>query len=174
MRELLQTQRTHAEHLINFSKRTASADGHPKGGMDSPPLVSRGRASPVVPLQSREHFTTREKHERGLNSSPGLDPNLDRKGLYSYRAPVQAYRNIPYAVGLGITSVAPAPQWQPAWRTFPLKVFRGSDYTVMKVQAHWDDEVLLRELRKTYDRLRTWRKWLSLRNVRYVNRLALC
>ncbi|TFY62181.1 hypothetical protein EVJ58_g4031 [Rhodofomes roseus] len=56
--------------------------------------------------------------------------------------------------------------WCPAWEVFPLKVFRGAEYKVLRIQGEWDDAALLSELRKTYDDLRTiWRKWFSLRNV---------
>ncbi|KAI0806082.1 hypothetical protein BC629DRAFT_1282444, partial [Irpex lacteus] len=74
------------------------------------------------------------------------------------------YPNIPFAAGLAI-GIQNIPSWQPVWQVFPLKAFRGSDYTFLKIQPHWDDADLLRELSKTYDRLRTWRKWFSLRNV---------
>lgn len=92
---------------------------------------------------------------------------------YSNEIPFKTYPNLPYAVGLGLTTKEQLkrglPTWAPAWSVFPLKVFRGSDFTYLKIQASWDDEMLLRELNKTYDRLRTvWRKWFSLRNVRYV------
>ncbi|OBZ72153.1 hypothetical protein A0H81_07390 [Grifola frondosa] len=56
--------------------------------------------------------------------------------------------------------------WKPAWTVFPLKVFRGVDHDVLKIQPEWDDEDLLRELKKKYDKLRTfWRKWFSLKSV---------
>ncbi|KAI0090228.1 hypothetical protein BDY19DRAFT_984582 [Irpex rosettiformis] len=79
---------------------------------------------------------------------------------------IRAYPNIPFAAGLalGIQSL-PRSGWQPVWQVFPLKAFRGSNYTFLKIESHWDDADLLRELSRTYDRLRTWRKWFSLRNV---------
>jgi len=81
--------------------------------------------------------------------------------------PFQPYVNLVHAVGLPHQLKSEAGDgWCPAWRVFPLKVFRGSDYKIMKIQAEWDDEALLSELRRTYDDLRTvWRKWFSLRNV---------
>lgn len=95
------------------------------------------------------------------------------KRIHEYvdEIPLKAYPNIPYAAGLRSTR-KPKPSsdllaWKPVWTIFPLKVFRGSDFTYLNIQAGWDDEMLLRELNKTYDHLRTvWRKWISLRNVR--------
>lgn len=105
----------------------------------------------------------------------------DEKHSYEnvHKAPLQAYPNIPYAAGLRLTTKdqlsRDLPTWAPAWKVFPLKVFRGSDFKYLKIQADWDDEMLLRELNKTYDRLRTvWRKWFSLRNVRYVRHTPFC
>ncbi|KAH9917249.1 uncharacterized protein B0H18DRAFT_883935 [Fomitopsis serialis] len=81
--------------------------------------------------------------------------------------PFQPYVNLVHAVGLPHQLKSKAEDgWRPAWRVFPLKVFRGSDYKIMKIEAAWDDEALLSELRRTYDDLRTvWRKWFSLRNA---------
>lgn len=79
--------------------------------------------------------------------------------------------NIAFAAGLGhpflLNVRSCQPQWSPPWRMFPLKVFRGPDFTYVKIQSHWDDEALLRELNKTYNNLRRfWRRWFSLRSVR--------
>lgn len=79
----------------------------------------------------------------------------------------RAYPNLPYAVGLGV-GTQNITSWEPEWKEFPLKAFRGSKYKILYIQKQWDDAELLRELNGTYDRLRTWRKWLSLRNVRYA------
>ena len=39
----------------------------------------------------------------------------------------------------------------------------------LKIEKHWDDAALLRELSRSYNELRTiWRKWFSLRSVRRV------
>lgn len=80
------------------------------------------------------------------------------------------YPNRAFAAGLAISKKGCGDGWKPDWDgVFPLKVFRGAEYRVVRVPAHWDDESLLRELRKTYDGLRkVWRKWVSLRNVGYV------
>ncbi|OCH91712.1 hypothetical protein OBBRIDRAFT_872234 [Obba rivulosa] len=65
-----------------------------------------------------------------------------------------------YAVGLHTQH-----PWIPPQTNFPLKTFRGSDHTVMYIRPSWDDERLLRELKKTYNKLRGfWRKWFSLKN----------
>ncbi|KAF9811056.1 hypothetical protein IEO21_06685 [Rhodonia placenta] len=83
------------------------------------------------------------------------------------------YPNRAFAAGLAISKKGCGDGWKPDWDgVFPLKVFRGAEYRVVRVPAHWDDESLLRELRKTYDGLRkVWRKWVSLRNVGYPNRI---
>ncbi|TFY62183.1 hypothetical protein EVJ58_g4024 [Rhodofomes roseus] len=38
----------------------------------------------------------------------------------------------------------------------------------MCFDAQWDDARLLKEMRKTYDKLRSWRKWCSLKSVRSI------
>lgn len=83
------------------------------------------------------------------------------------RASFQPYVNLAHAVGLPhMLKKEPGDGWAPVWTVFPLKVFRGSAYRFVKIQAEWDDEALLGELSKTYDELRTvWRKWFSLRSV---------
>ena len=59
-----------------------------------------------------------------------------------------------------------ATDWKPTWEVFPLKVFRGMDFKIIEIKPDWDDEVLLRELSRTYDELRTWlRKWFSMKGV---------
>ncbi|KAI0353640.1 hypothetical protein OH77DRAFT_1406358 [Trametes cingulata] len=79
------------------------------------------------------------------------------------------YPHRPYAAGLHAVRRC-SDDWRPPWRVFPLKAFRGSSYTYIKIRANWDDEDLLRELSRSYDRLRTvWRKWFSLRSVRYAD-----
>ncbi|KAJ3522424.1 hypothetical protein NM688_g8877 [Phlebia brevispora] len=82
---------------------------------------------------------------------------------------VPPYSSLSHTARLSLSSrkLFPYPgSWVPVWKTFPLKVFRGPEFTYLKIQADWDDEMLLRELGKTYDKLRTvWRKWFSLRSV---------
>lgn len=100
---------------------------------------------------------------------------------YSHRSPMYTmtsapYPNLAYAAGLYIPSVPDRPRnkearqqktdWNPTWEVFPLKAFRGSSYTILKIQREWTDEELLRALKRTYDKLRTpLRKWLSLKSV---------
>ena len=85
---------------------------------------------------------------------------------------VEGYPSLPFAAGLRLMNKDAktcAAEWKPAWKVFPLKAFRGSSFTYMKIYPHWDDEALLTELNRTYDKLRTvWRKWFSLRGVRYA------
>ena len=77
------------------------------------------------------------------------------------------YPNRAFAAGLQISHSSSEKNWRPAWVVFPLKAFRGCNYTFVRIQSHWDDEQLLRELRRVYDKLRTpWRKWFSLKSVR--------
>ncbi|TFY62190.1 hypothetical protein EVJ58_g4023 [Rhodofomes roseus] len=42
----------------------------------------------------------------------------------------------------------------------------GSRSHIMTFDRTWDDERLLKEMRKTYDGLRSWRRWFSLKNIR--------
>lgn len=143
--ELLDFQREQQEHHRQYEDRLLAAlrwrdTGVPYSRPHTPSIAAHNR--------TEERFT--EKKEIHLRD--GFD--------------VRAYPNIPFAAGLAI-GIQNIPSWQPVWQVFPLKAFRGSDYTFLKIQPHWDDADLLRELSKTYDRLRTWRKWFSLRNVRY-------
>ncbi|KAH9895257.1 hypothetical protein C8Q73DRAFT_825911 [Cubamyces lactineus] len=83
-------------------------------------------------------------------------------------AHARPYPHRPYAAGLRALRRC-SEDWNPRWEVFPLKAFRGSSYTYIKIQAKWDDEDLLKELGRSYDRLRTvWRKWFSLRSVRSI------
>lgn len=85
--------------------------------------------------------------------------------------PKKPYPSRPYAAGLRAVRQC-SDDWSPPWKVFPLKAFRGSNYMFLKIQADWDDADLLRELGRSYDKLRTvWRKWFSLRSVRCVNRV---
>lgn len=82
---------------------------------------------------------------------------------------VKPYANFVHAVGLPLLKNK-EDEWKPAWKVFPLKVFRGADYKILKISADWDDEALLTELGSMYDDLRMfWRKWFSLRSVAYVH-----
>ncbi|EMD33725.1 hypothetical protein CERSUDRAFT_67868 [Gelatoporia subvermispora B] len=59
--------------------------------------------------------------------------------------------------------------WIPPHSVFPLKAFRGADYTVLYIEPSWDDAKLLQELKKTYDSLRgLWRRCFSLKNVQCI------
>ncbi|TFK93810.1 hypothetical protein K466DRAFT_572289 [Polyporus arcularius HHB13444] len=78
------------------------------------------------------------------------------------------YPSRAYAAGLRAVR-RHSDDWSPPWKVFPLKAFRGSNYMFLKIEAHWDDADLLRELSRSYDKLRTiWRKWFSLRSVRSI------
>ncbi|RPD55002.1 hypothetical protein L226DRAFT_555066 [Lentinus tigrinus ALCF2SS1-7] len=67
----------------------------------------------------------------------------------SYSAPgpttKRPYPSRPYAAGLQAVRRC-SDDWSPPWKVFPLKAFRGSSYTFLKIQANWDDADLLREL----------------------------
>ncbi|KAI0667960.1 hypothetical protein C8Q78DRAFT_981257 [Trametes maxima] len=58
--------------------------------------------------------------------------------------------------------------WEPPWEVFPLKVFRTKDFKVVEVKREWDDEDLLIALKKTYDGLRGFRKFLGLKDVGHL------
>ena len=53
------------------------------------------------------------------------------------------YANIVHVVGLPHLLKNKEVQWKPIWKVFPLKVFRGADYKILKINAEWDDETLL-------------------------------
>ncbi|OBZ72149.1 hypothetical protein A0H81_07394 [Grifola frondosa] len=87
---------------------------------------------------------------------------------YKKEVKLKPYPNRPYAAGLPL-GLQCADDWKPVWTVFPLKAFRGSSYTYLKIKAEWDDSDLLLELSRTYDKLRTvWRKWFSLKSVRSI------
>lgn len=48
----------------------------------------------------------------------------------------------------------------------------------MVIDTSWDDATLFREMRRTYDKLRSWRRWISLRSVKCITlvwvRRVLC
>lgn len=46
--------------------------------------------------------------------------------------------------------------------------YRGSHRHEMSYDARWDDAHLLEEMRKTYNQMRSWRRWFSLKNVRSI------
>lgn len=116
--------------------------------------------------------------------TPGMPVSLNMPGTTSHMGvpPVSPayslYAQLPAAVGLNrmppknpqILSSGRSPRaalaFNPSWATFPLKVFRGVSHTTLVIKPNWDDEELLRELSNTYDSLRAWRKWLSLRDVK--------
>lgn len=93
------------------------------------------------------------------------------------------YTQAPAAVGLGhmpsgsaqiSSSGHPKPPFNPQWRVFHLQVFRGASHRTLKIKPDWDDEDLLRGLKKTYDDLRSWRKFFSLRDVGCVSLQLNC
>ncbi len=61
-----------------------------------------------------------------------------------------------------------APSWEPAWECFSLAVWRQAQHETINVKPGWDDEDLVRELKKAYDGLRAWRRLLSLKGPRYA------
>ncbi|KIP11009.1 hypothetical protein PHLGIDRAFT_21907 [Phlebiopsis gigantea 11061_1 CR5-6] len=109
-----------------------------------------------------------------------VSPNMDLPGRFQSEGydtkdfnikELEAYSpKIVLATGLGhpfLQRNCPSgPKWSPPWKVFPLKAFRGSDFTYVKIKSDWDDEALLRQISKTYEDLRKfWRRWFSLRSV---------
>lgn len=154
----------------------------------SPSESSKNIVSWVGPELPTEVFARkRTRRKPDFVNKPGLEPKdsseitavpLGRRGTPQGRPtvaqppvghdlPFRPYVNLMHAVGLPHTlKEERVDVWEPVWTVFPLKIFRGSAYKFVKIQADWDDEALLRELCKTYDELRTvWRKWFSLRSV---------
>lgn len=137
-------------------------DISPRNPLFSPSLTEVVQIEPsptIVQPEASDEIQTEKKRE------------VNRHG--SYTQPPFYSTNIAFAAGLGHPFLLKArgyePKWCPPWRVFPLKAFRGSDFTYIKIHAHWDDEALLRELNRTYNNLRRfWRRWFSLRGVRFV------
>ncbi|KAM5544867.1 hypothetical protein V8D89_001765 [Ganoderma adspersum] len=121
-----------------------------------------------------KHLVALRWHGRASTSVDSLplsildEKSLDEKGGAGLQGQAKPYPSRPYAVGLPVRRCSD--DWQPKWDVFPLKAFRGSSYTYLRIQAGWDDAALLRELGRSYDKLRTvWRKWFSLRSVRSIS-----
>ncbi|KAI0328303.1 hypothetical protein GY45DRAFT_1326587 [Cubamyces sp. BRFM 1775] len=118
----------------------------------------------LAPSHLGENDNLPGRSERGFRAS-----DVEKAATTAARS-VQAkpYPHRPYAAGLHTVRRC-SEDWNPCWEVFPLKAFRGSSYTYIKISAKWDDEDLLRELGRSYDKLRTiWRKWFSLRSVRSI------
>ncbi|OCH89608.1 hypothetical protein OBBRIDRAFT_881196 [Obba rivulosa] len=81
----------------------------------------------------------------------------------------------PCAINCRCKNTGPAQkEWDLTWAVFPLKAFRGANFTTLKIQPQWDDADLLRALKKTYDELRTpLRGWCSLKSVGSVTAMVL-
>ena len=98
---------------------------------------------------------------------PGLGDGETPFPAHSKGPRTEAYPTRVHATGLPVRQFSG--DWEPKWEVFPLKAFRGSSYMYLKIEKHWDDAALLRELSCSYNELRTiWRKWFSLRSVRCV------
>ncbi len=132
-------------------------------------------------VQRLERHLVVSRHGGGMVSMDSIASDVDEKDekgmtaaqvqTLSYSAPMtkKPYPSRAYAAGLRAVRRC-SDDWSPPWKVFPLKAFRGSNYMFLKIEAHWDDADLLRELSRSYDKLRTiWRKWFSLRSVRYVD-----
>ncbi|EJF64827.1 hypothetical protein DICSQDRAFT_52078 [Dichomitus squalens LYAD-421 SS1] len=98
---------------------------------------------------------------------PYSGPGNDKAQTHANIRPVSAYPSRVHATGLPVRQFSG--DWKPKWEVFPLKAFRGSSYKYLKITKDWDDAALLKELSRSYNELRTiWRKWFSLRSVRYA------
>ncbi len=68
-------------------------------------------------------------------------------------------------------AIGEAIEWKPTWAVFHLKAFRGLQCQVIEVHCGWDDEELLKALKKAYKALRGWhRGCLSPKELRCVSR----
>jgi hypothetical protein len=76
---------------------------------------------------------------------------------------LEPYTNPAAAVGLPVDIQPPLGP-----RDFDLAVFRGNSKQFLHISRYWDDEQLLQELSRVYDRLRGWRKYFSLKGLRQV------
>ncbi|KAH9948594.1 hypothetical protein B0H21DRAFT_733207 [Amylocystis lapponica] len=121
-------------------------------------LEQRLVASPAD-QEERRMDATSVHSEKNQATARQMEPSGHNIGFNFKPYPSRAV-----AAGLHMPMRAHSDDWCPAWTVFPLKVFRGADYDVLKIPAHWDDEALLRELGRSYNRLRKiWRKWFSLK-----------
>ena len=99
------------------------------------------------------------------------------------------YENIAESAGLGYYGVPPRPaygprgqyrppsrtstmdggaeSWRPNWpsKVFSLSVFLKYKRTHITIDREWDDEALLREINVTYNKLRTWRRFFSVKDI---------
>ncbi|TFK82192.1 hypothetical protein K466DRAFT_556912 [Polyporus arcularius HHB13444] len=77
-------------------------------------------------------------------------------------------RNSPNPPSETLVGQHTAPSWEPEWEFFSLAVWRQAQHETINVKPGWDDEDLVRELKKAYDGLRAWRRLLSLKGPRYA------
>ncbi|KDQ53626.1 hypothetical protein JAAARDRAFT_197424 [Jaapia argillacea MUCL 33604] len=81
---------------------------------------------------------------------------------------INSYFNAAEAAGLPLTPIRNN-LWHPPWSTFRLRVFRDADSSWLEVRREWDDEVLLTELVKKYNGMRTiLRRLFSLKCLRAI------
>lgn len=133
----------------------ALRDAQPTCGLCSPTILTIA-VTPDPPSRASTH-----KENDNATHPSVLPSSKDPPAIL-----VKPYVNFVHAVGLPHLLKNKEDEWKPAWKVFPLKVFRGADYKILKINASWDDEALLTELGSVYDDLRTfWRKWFSLRSV---------
>ncbi|KAI0951533.1 hypothetical protein AcW1_008555 [Taiwanofungus camphoratus] len=138
------------EYLLRKLNKQVSVERHsPRQdstlSVDYLPYIKSDARSELGQKESVKEIRS-EKHPQDVNMKP--------------------YPSLAYAAGLRLRAGYSVDHLNRVWTVFPLKVFRAYNHTTLKIRAEWDDEMLLRELNRTYDSLRTfWRRWFSLRSV---------
>lgn len=123
---------------------------------------------PAAPLSTSSRVRPRSGAPTSTQTSPRHPPTHAFPGHALYPNPAVAagfllatpYQN-PIPLPRQSTSGLNANARDPPPETYSIKAFRGTEHTTLVVYTYWDDAELLRELGRTYDRLRTWRKWVS-------------
>lgn len=138
-------------HSLQLSTATSllSSSGPPTdaGGAGDPPSVGRGNGPDgILPLACPSTQEPSSESKDNHTSSPSL------------------------VRGASVT------EWSPDLKTskpiilHTIYVFRGSHFQTFKLcyKDQWKDSHLLEEMRKTYNQLCSWRRWLSLKDVMYI------
>ncbi len=150
-------------------RNTLSAIGEREQVRDGDSLTRYKRLLEMHERMLSKHFS--EAIERIVQRLG--EHNLSSSSLVKLPNKPQPYGNIARAAGLDFktgTSIGPRQSkeeivWAPTWQEQHIKVFRGRDWIYLSIKAEWHDPDLMRAILRTYNRLRTWRRFLSLKDI---------
>lgn len=138
-------------------------------------------SSPAINVQGTRSYGPSVMHHPGTYASPNgvLYHNWAAAAgfgvgtPYQPQLPTDQYNNSTWQHPPSTAISQPQTGAEAAYVLRAIYVYRGSHRSTMSYDAWWDDARLLEEMRKTYDQLRSWRKWLSLKNVRSITLVSV-